>query len=193
MFCGQCDNLCARVCADCGTCIGEKHLWCHQPRSGDQKGFCSSTDLTRDFLTTVAGAEVYIPDYACSRSCGCNGCLGADRNWCRYPKAKSVSSSASSALNGTTSLSAKPGKSGVSAMRQELLRREVDEPTPRRVQWSFDGDDGYCDEVFANTKPKRLPSRDPDLCDCKQTADDSPCQHSCCCDSDGCHPTKCTT
>ena len=22
MFCGQCDNLCARVCADCGTCIG---------------------------------------------------------------------------------------------------------------------------------------------------------------------------
>jgi hypothetical protein len=176
MFCGQCDNLCARVCGDCGTCIGEKHLWCHQPRSGDQKGFCSSTDLTRDFLTTVAGAEVYIPDYACSRSCGCNGCLGADRNWCRYPKAKSVSSSASSALNGTTSLSAKPGKSGVSAMRQELLRREVDEPTPRRVQWIFDGDDGYCDEVFANTKPKRLPSRDPDLCDCKPTADGDPCK-----------------
>jgi WD40 repeat protein len=193
MFCGQCDNLCARVCADCGTCKNASHWWCHQPRSGDQKGFCSSTDLTRDFLTTVAGAEVYIPDYACSRSCGCNGCLGADRNWCRYPKAKSVSSSASSALNGTTSLSAKPENSGVGAMRQELLRREVDEPTPRRVQWSFDGDDGYCDEVFANTKPKRLPSRDPDLCDCKPTADGDPCQQSCCCDSDGCHPTKCTT
>ena len=66
----------------------------------------------------------------------------------------------------------------------------------RRVQWSFDWDESYCDKVFAYNLPgtgNRLPSRDPDLCDCKQTADHDPCQHSCCCDSDGCHPTKCTT
>ena len=199
MFCiaaSQCDHLCASVCADCRSCIGRSHWWCHQPRSGDEKGFCSSGDITRDYLTEIAGEKVYIPDITCSQSCGCDGCLGQGRNWCRYPKATSVSRAASAGRNLTGSWrSTTHQKSVVGAMGQELLRRELEVHTPRRTQWSFEGEDGYCDTEFAYGDGKRLPSKDPALCDCMRTDADTgdACKQSCCCDSQGCHQTKCTT
>jgi WD40 repeat protein len=78
-------------------------------------------------------------------------------------------------------------------VRQGLLRREMHSHTKqpahdlsmlRQAQWSFDGDDGYCDtHVTPEGQDDRTPSEHPELCD----------DNSCCCDLDGCHPTKCTT
>ena len=53
----------------------------------------------------------------------------------------------------------------------------------RKAQRSFDGDDGYCDMRKMTQGQDRTPSENPDLCSAS----------SCCCDSQGCHPSKCST
>ena len=68
----------------------------------------------------------------------------------------------------------------------------------RRELWSFDGDDGFCDlKYFDKRDDARFSSLNPDLCDCRRqgagVAVNVSCASSCCCDQDGCHPTKCTT
>jgi len=90
VFCSvaaQCDKSCAVVCSACTQCIGYGHWWCHQPRGENKLGFCSSKDGSRDDFvqTKLSATPIRLPAIACSQGCGCNDCLGANGNWCRYP------------------------------------------------------------------------------------------------------------
>ena len=161
-----CDRVCAVPCAACADCIRHGHWWCHQPRANETAGFCAAADVSRDdFTMTEAGAKS-VPAVACSRGCGCDACLSQDGNWCRHP----LSTRATANRTSTSPASA---------------------ASPRRVQqWGSGGDDGYCD--LLGVDDDRFASLTPHLCTVA-TADNASQAKSCCCDSTGCHPTKCTS
>jgi len=160
---------CSQSCG-CNGCLNGGYNWCRYPIESLNALGSSAAAANRSAYATITRNTSH------SRALlrGSISSLSFDGNGNEEIEARSLDLLSSRQANNSLFRSKAQSHSKPSASHASMFRQ---------AQWSVDGDDGYCDMSKTTQGQDRTPSENPARCSAS----------SCCCDSQGCHPRKCST